>query len=406
MATNQVNRRDFIIRSATVVGGAVGTTGRPTWGASAFAQSAPLTTMLDQLVPLPTRRLGSLEVSAIGLGCMNLAGTYTPRLDEPKAIKLVRSAYEQGVTFFDTAQSYGPLYSEEIVGKALEPVRSQVVIATKFGYQIDPLTRKSGGLNSRPDYLKRSVEGSLKRLKTDRIDLLYQHRIDPEVPIEDVAGAVQDLINEGKVLHFGLSEVGAATIRRAHAVQPLTAITNEYSVWTRDPEAEVIPTCEALGIGLVPWSPLGTGFLTRTITPATSLNPNHDLRASFHFPRFTPQAIRANYPLVELLEGIGKRYHATPGQVDLAWLHARKPWIVPIPGTTQIKHVAENLGAARLQLTPADVEEIDAGFAKIHLQGERFPRQVLDLSDTGAILGTSSVGGHGKSPLPTPGGRK
>lgn len=334
---------------------------------------------------------------------MNLTGTYGPRMERAAAVEVVRGAFDRGITFFDTAQTYGPFYSEEVVGQALQGVRDRVVIATKFGYEINPDTREIGGLNSRPEYLKRSVEASLKRLRTDRIDLLYQHRIDPTIPIEDVAGAVQDLIQQGKVLHFGLSEAGAATIRRAHAIQPLTSVTNEYSVWTRDPEGEVIAICEELGIGLSPWSPTGPGFLTGTVTDAALLDQKNDLRVTYHLPRFTPEAIKANLPIVELLRRVGHRHDATPGQVSLAWLHARKPWIVPIPGTTNLKHLEENLGAYQVQLTAADLAEIEQGFTTIGVHGLRFPQQVLDLSDIGAVLGTSSAGGHGKSPLPSSG---
>jgi aryl-alcohol dehydrogenase-like predicted oxidoreductase len=350
---------------------------------------------------LPFRRLGSLEVSALGLGCMNITGVYgPPRLDRRQAIKLFRGAFERGVTFFDTAQLYGPFVSEEMVGEALAPVRRQVVIATKFGYEIDPLTKEFRGLNSRPEHIKLSAEGSLKRLKTDVIDLFHQHRIDPNVPIEDVAGAARDLIRQGKVRHFGLSEAGAATIRRAHAVQPVTAVTNEYSVWTRDPEQEVLPVCEELGIGFVPWSPLGAGFLTGAVTPRTVFDSKTDIRATYDFPRFTPEARSANRPIVDLLERVGWNHQATPAQVALAWLLARKPWIVPIPGTTKLDHLEENLGAVSIQLTKADVAEIEEGFAKIGAQGERLPPEVLALSDVGAIMGTSSLGGHGMSPLP------
>lgn len=316
------------------------------------------------------------------------------------AIRLIRRAHEKGVTLFDTAILYGPFLSEELVGEALAPVRDQVVIATKFGHAVDPMTKKYLGLNSRPETIRSAVDGSLTRLRTDVIDLLYQHRIDPAVPIEDVAGAVQELIRAGKVRHFGLSEAGAATIRRAHAVQPLTAVTNEYSVWTRDPEHEVIPVCEELGIGFVPWSPLGTGFLTGAITPTTQLDPKADVRVSYGFPRFTMEAIRANRPIVDLLQRVARRHEATPGQVALAWLHARKPWIVPIPGTTEPDHLDENIGADNVRLTPADVAEIEEGFAQVGVRGARFPAAVLETSDTGAVLGTSSAGGIGKSPLP------
>lgn len=398
-----ISRRDFFGRSAAIVGGLAGAAVFSKLAGFAAAQPAPSAAAAPAgsvaAATLPQRRLGSLEVSAIGFGCMNLAGIYIPPTGRQEAIKVLRRAYERGVTFFDTAQTYGPFLSEEQVGEALKPFRNKVILATKFGYEVDSDTRRVIGLNSRPEYIKRATEASLRRLGTDTIDLYYQHRIDPKVPIEEVAGAVQDLIKEGKVRYFGLSEAGAATIRRAHAVQPVTAVTNEYSVWTRDPEQEVLPTCEELGIGFVPWSPLGTGFLTGAITPSTVFDPT-DARLTYKFERFTPAAIRANLPIVELLRRVGQRHGATPGQVALAWLLACKPWIVPIPGTTKLNHLEENLGAVRVQLTQADVAEIESGFAKVELQGARLPAQVLELSDTGAILGTSSLGGHGKSPLP------
>ena len=342
------------------------------------------------------RRLGSLEVSALGFGCMNFVWAYGPPVDRQDAIRMIRAAYDRGVTFFDTAEIYGSFLGEELVGEALAPVRDRVVIATKFGFNITP-EGQIRGLNSRPEHIKQVTEASLRRLRTDRIDLLYQHRIDPEVPIEDVAGAVKDLVQEGKVRHFGLSEAGGATIRRAHAVQPVTAVQNEYSVWTRDPEPEVLPTCEELGIGFVPWSPLGMGYLTGAITPSTTFAAG-DLRA--RFPRFTPEARRANRPVVELLQRVGQRQEATPGQIALAWLLARKPWIVPIPGTTKLNHLEEDLGALRIALTADDIKEIEDGFAKIQVQGGRTTEQLLAQTDIGAKLGTSSVGGHGMSPLP------
>lgn len=394
-----ISRRDFCVRSATVVGGLASAAIFPKFAGVAAAQSVPSAATASAASTAAStaslRCLGSLEVSALGFGCMNLAGIYGPAVERQEAIKLLRKAYELGVTFFDTAQLYGPFLSEEQVGEALAPFRRKVVIATKFGYEINPGTKQLPAFNSRPEYIKRATEASLRRLRTGVIDLYYQHRIDPSVPIEDVAGAVQDLIKEGKVRHFGLSEAGAATIRRAHAVQPLTAVTNEYSVWTRDPEIEVISVCEELGIGFSPWSPLGTGFLTGTITPSTVLDPKTDARISYRFPRFTPEAIRANLPIV-----VGQRHEATPGQVSLAWLHARKPWIVPIPGTTKLRHLEENLGALKIQLTATDIKEIESGFARIGVKGDRFPAEVMALSDTGAVLGTSSLGGHGKSPLP------
>ena len=354
---------------------------------------------INQPQMIPRRKLGgTLEVSALGLGCMNFAWAYGPSTDRQQAIKVIRAAYERGVTLFDTAEVYGPFLSEEMVGEALAPIRDRVVIATKFGFEIDPATRERRGLNSRPDYIKRVAGECLKRLRTDTIDLFYQHRVDPNVPIEDVAGAVKDLIAEGKVKHFGLSEAGGATIRRAHAVLPVTAVQNEYSVWTRDPEHEVLPTCEELGIGFVPWSPLGMGYLTGTITPSTTFDLTSDLRVMF--PRFTPEARRANQAVFELLQRVGRAKGATPGQVALAWLLAKKPWIVPIPGTTKLNHLEENLGALNVQLSAEDVKEINDGFASIQLQGARAPEPILKLHDVGANLGTTSAGGHGMSPLP------
>lgn len=391
-------QRRRLIQAAGVLTGAaaIGQFSTP-----AFAQGAPEIEGAhnSQAGRMSRRYLGSLEVSAIGFGCMNLAGIYRPATPQKEAVRVIRQAYDQGVTFFDTAQLYGPFLSEQQVGEALQPVRGNVVIATKFGYEIDPTMKTFPKLNSRPEHIKRTVEDSLKRLRTDVIDLLYQHRVDPEVPIEDVAGAVQDLIREGKVKHFGLSEAGAATIRRAHAVLPLTSVTNEYSIWTRDPEQEVIPVCEELGIGFSPWSPLGPGFLTGAIKPGSPL-PATDARIAYNFPRFTPEAIQHNYALIPLLQRVAMRHDATPGQVALGWLLARKPFIVPIPGTTQANHLQENVQRPDLQLTQADMEEIETGFARIGIQGKRFPDMVLELSDTGAVLGTSSVGGHGKTPLP------
>ena len=348
------------------------------------------------------RRLlgGKLEVSALGLGCMNHAWAYGPPSSKEHAIKVIRAAYERGVTFFDTAEVYGPFLGEEMVGEALAPFRKQVVIATKFGFEIDPATKQRRGLNSRPEYIRRVADACLKRLRTDTIDLFYQHRVDPTVPIEDVAGTVRDLIKEGKVRHFGLSEAGGATIRRAHAVQPVTAVQNEYSFWTRDPEHEVLPTCEELGIGFVPWSPLGMGYLTGKVTPEMPLDPKFDLRATAGFPRFTPEARRANRPVVEMLQRVGERVNASPGQVALAWLLARKPWIVPIPGTTRLDHFEENLLAHKVQLSAADMKDLEQGFAGVRVQGARAPAAIAAAHDIGADLGTSSAGGHGLSPLP------
>jgi aryl-alcohol dehydrogenase-like predicted oxidoreductase len=323
------------------------------------------------------RTLGNsgLEVSALGLGCMNMSFGYGPAADKQEAIAVIRAAVERGVTFFDTAEVYGPFTNEEVVGEALAPVREQVVIATKFGFDLE----RFPGLNSRPEHIKQVVEASLKRLGTDVIDLLYQHRVDPNVPIEAVAGAVKELIDAGKVRHFGLSEAGAQTIRRAHAVHPVTAIQSEYSLWTRDPEAEVLPTCEALGIGFVPWSPLGQGYLTGTVDTATRFDPNADLRATF--PRFSAEAMQANRPIVELVKHFAERKGATPAQIALAWLLAQKPWIVPIPGTRRRERMIENLGALDVELTPEDLREIDETILSIPVSGQRLPEEHMAMID-------------------------
>ena len=317
------------------------------------------------------RKLGksNLEVSAIGFGCMGMSQSYGPPPgDKQQMISLIRAAVERGVTFFDTAEVYGPFTNEELVGEALSPFREQVVIATKFGFKLDPNGPR--GLDSRPEHIKQAVEGSLKRLKIEAIDLFYQHRVDPDVPIEDVAGAVRDLIKEGKVKHFGLSEAAAQTIRRAHAVQPVTAVQSEYSLWWRRPEAEVLPTLEELGIGFVPYSPLGKGFLTGKINENTAFDSS-DIRNTI--PRFTPEAREANQALVDLLGRIGERKKATPAQIALAWLLARKPWIVPIPGTRRLERLEENLGAVTVELTSDDLREIDSAASKITVQGARYP---------------------------------
>ena len=324
------------------------------------------------------RKLGSLEVSALGFGCMNMTWAYGPPTDRKQAVSVIRAAHDLGVTLFDTAEIYGPFVDEEIVGEALAPVRDQVVIATKFGFDIDPATGRVNGLDSRPEHIRKVAEASLKRLRTDRIDLLYQHRIDRTVPIEDVAGAVKDLIREGKVKHFGLSEAGPRTIRRAHAVQPVTAVQNEYSFWTRDPEPAVLPTCEELGIGFVPWSPLGMGFLTGKITPSTTFHAS-DLRA--RFPRFTREAIAANRPIVDLLAQVARQKSATPAQVALAWLLARRPWIVPIPGTTKLEHLKDHMGALDVALSPEEVKRMEAGFAELTVHGARAPDDIAHMSD-------------------------
>jgi aryl-alcohol dehydrogenase-like predicted oxidoreductase len=321
---------------------------------------------------------GGLEVSAIGLGCMGLSHAYGPAVDKLSGIALIRAAVERGVTLFDTAEAYGPFTNEELVGEALAPVRDRVVIATKFGFDIDPKTgARSGGVNSRPDHIKAVAEAALKRLKTDVIDLFYQHRVDPTVPIEDVAGTVKELIRAGKVRHFGLSEAGVQTIRRAHAVQPVTAVQSEYSLWWRGPEAEILPTLEELGIGFVPFSPLGAGFLTGKMDATTKFDRS-DFRASV--PRFAPEALKANLALVELLRDVAKRKGATPAQIALAWLLAQKPWIVPIPGTTKFARLEENLGAAAVELTAADLAAIDSAAAKIELKGERLPEAALRMT--------------------------
>src|SRR5712691_10047296 len=319
------------------------------------------------------RKLGksNLEVSAPGLGCMGMTFSYGPPADQKEMIHLLHAAVERGVTFFDTAEVYGPFNNEELVGEALAPFRRQVVIATKFGFKLDPNGGpKWIGLDSRPEHIKEVAEGSLKRLKVEAIDLFYQHRVDPDVPIEDVAGAVKDLIQAGKVKHFGLSEPGVQTIRRAHAVQPITAVQSEYSLWWRRPEAEVLPTLEELGIGCVPFSPLGKGFLTGKIDENTSFDKS-DFRNIV--PRFTPEARKENTAVVDLLRNIGERKKATPAQIALAWLLAQKPWIVPIPGTTKLTRLEENIGAAAVELTPEDLREIDRAASRITIHGARYP---------------------------------
>ena len=321
------------------------------------------------------RKLGNsgLEVSAIGLGCMGMSFGYGPAKDKQEMIPVIRTAVERGVTFFDTAEVYGPFINEELVGEALAPFRKRVVIATKFGFKLDPATGKQAGLDSTPRHIKEVAEGSLKRLKVDAIDLFYQHRVDPAVPIEEVAGAVKDLIREGKVKHFGLSEAGVQTIRRAHAVQPVTALQSEYSLWTRGPEKEVLPAVEELGIGFVPYSPLGKGFLTGKMDENTKLDSS-DFRNIL--PRFTPDAMKANRALVDLLTSIGARLKATPAQIALAWLLAQKPWIVPIPGTTKVARLEENIGAAAIELTAEDVRDIESAASRIPVQGDRYPEQL------------------------------
>lgn len=362
-----VSRRDFVARSALALA-ALPVAGSP-WASLAAAQSARPHYPIGGRHELRTRKLGSLEVSELGFGNMGLSGGhYGPGVDRAHGIRVIRDAYERGVRFFDTAEVYGPYVNEELVGEALEPVRDQVKIATKFGFAIDG----TNGLDSRPERIRRVVEESLRRLRTDRIDLYYQHRVDLTVPIEDVAGTVKDLIQQGKVLHFGLSEPSARTIRRAHAVQPVAAIQTEYSVIERSPERNgVFQACEELGIGFVPWGPLGQGFLpgTMNVNVQSTMDPQNDLRATF--PRFSPIVMTNNQPIIEFLREFGASRGATPAQVALAWLLAQKPWIVPIPGTGNLEHLSENTGAVSVELTPADIPEIEAGLSRLEIYGGR-----------------------------------
>jgi aryl-alcohol dehydrogenase-like predicted oxidoreductase len=327
------------------------------------------------------RKLGisNLEVSAMGLGCMGMSFSYGPAKDKQEMTALLHTAVERGITFFDTAEVYGPYTNEDLVGEALAPFRGKVVIATKFGFDLSGSDHRPGapGLNSRPEHIKEAVEGSLKRLRVESIDLLYQHRVDPNVPIEDVAGAVKELIQAGKVKHFGLSEAGVGTIRRAHAVQPLTALQSEYSLWWRKPEQEVIPTLEELGIGLVPYSPLGKGFLTGKIDESAKFDST-DFRSTL--PRFTPEALKANQALIDLLNSMAKRKNATAAQIALAWLLAQKPWIVPIPGTTKVPRLDENIGAFSVELTPKDLGDINSAASKINVQGARYPEKLEQMT--------------------------
>jgi aryl-alcohol dehydrogenase-like predicted oxidoreductase len=326
---------------------------------------------------METRKLGksNLEISAIGLGCMGMSFSYGPPKDKQEMTKLLQAAMDRGITFFDTAEVYGPFTNEELVGEALAPYRGKVVIATKFGFDLSGSDNRPGaaGLDSRPEHIKQAVEGSLKRLRVDKIDLLYQHRVDPNVPIEEVAGTVKELIQAGKVAHFGLSEAGVKTIRRAHAVQPLTALQSEYSLWWRQPEQEVIPTLEELGIGFVPYSPLGKGFLTGKFDENAKFQSS-DFRSTL--PRFTPEALKANQALIGLIGNIAKRKKATPAQIALAWLLAQKPWIVPIPGTTNLNRVEENIAATAVKLTPDDLREIDSAASNMKIEGARYPERL------------------------------
>jgi aryl-alcohol dehydrogenase-like predicted oxidoreductase len=326
------------------------------------------------------RKLGkNLEVSAIGLGCMGLSSGFGPAVEKQQGIALIRAAFDRGVTFFDTAEAYGPYKNEELVGEALAPIRDQVVIATKFGFKFNPGSERGlAGLDSRPEHVKEVAEASLKRLRTDRIDLFYQHRVDPNVPIEDTAGAVKDLIQQGKVKHFGLSEAGVQNIRRAHKVQPVTALQSEYSLWWREPEEQILPALEELGIGFVPFSPLGRGFLTGKINQDTQFDKT-DFRS--RLPRFSQENRKANQAVVDLIARFAQQKNATPAQIALAWLLAQKPWIVPIPGTTKLHRLEENLGAANIQLSRGDLEELDAATSQIPVQGERYPEEIQKMVD-------------------------
>ncbi|MCU7552658.1 aldo/keto reductase [Chitinophagaceae bacterium LB-8] len=326
------------------------------------------------------RKLGNsgLEVSALGMGCMNVSFGTGPAKDKIYGISVIRSAVEKGITFFDTAEAYGPYVNEELVGEALAPFRKEVIIATKFGFKLDE-NGATIGVDSRPEHIRAVTEASLKRLKTDVIDLFYQHRVDPAVPIEDVAGTLKELIREGKIRYYGLSEANATTIRRAHTVHPVAAVQNQYSIWNREPEAEVLPVCEELGIGFVPWGPLGTGFLTGTIDPSAKFDPETDLRAVF--PRFTPEAMKANMPVVEMLRSIAARKGAIPVQIALAWLLAQKPWIVPIPGMDKLEYIDDNVQSVDIQLTAEDLQEIDSELSKINIQGARLNEGLLSMSE-------------------------
>ena len=394
-----MNRRDFV-RNTAILGATAAMTPSLLAGCGDRQAADADTSASTTTSSLPTRKLGSLTVTGLGFGAMNIAGMYGPGVSRAEGIRVIREVYEAGVTFIDTAQVYGPYTSEEWVGEATTPFRKNVVIATKFGFDVGG-PRGAAALNSHPTKIISSVEDSLKRLRTDYIDLLYQHRVDPQVPIEDVAGTVQNLIKQGKVRHFGLSQAGEATIRRAHKVQPVSAVQNEYAYWTRDPEIEVLAVCEELGIGFVPWSPLGMGYLTgKSTTPIEQLDPKVDLRASGRFPRFTKEAIAANRPLVDALDRIGERRGATSGQVALAWLLHRKPFIVPIPGTTKLDHLKENTAAINVKLTDADMEQLENDFRRIGVTGKNAPPEYLSVHDLGSYLGSSSKGTHGNSPLP------
>lgn len=401
----QLGRRDFLSKSTQAALLAFGSSSL--LGASGSLAQTKTShkkelkrTSSEKESALGKRRLGSLEVSELGFGCMNIAWAYGNAPSKADSIKLIQRAFDAGHRFFDIAEIYGPHTSELIVGEALKSHRKEVVIASKIGFNIDFETgQMKGGLTSHPSHIKQAVDFMLKRLQTDHIDLLYQHRVDPTVPIEEVAGTMAELIQAGKIRYYGLSEVGEATIRRANAEHPVTAVQNEYSFWTRDPETEVIPTCEELGIGFVPWSPLGMGYLTGKVTPLYNFSEG-DIRKTLNFPRFTEEALVKNRTLVDLLQLVGERYQATPGQIALAWLLAKKPFIVPIPGTRLIPHMQENIGATKVKLTTADLNELENGFASIGVFGDRAPAPLKEAHDLGTSLGTTSKGTHGKTPLP------
>lgn len=397
---NAISRRDFILNTSLAGAGlAIAPLGFAT-SQHRCNNNAINNNMNNTKATMDKRKLGSLEVTELGFGCMNIAWAYGNAPAKEDAIRLIRGAYDQGVRFFDTAEIYGPHISERITGEALKPFRKEVVLSSKIGFDIDFQTAQvKTGLNSKPQHIKQAVDHMLKRLQTDHIDLLYQHRVDPEVPIEDVAGAMADLLKAGKIRHYGLSEAGAATIRRAHKEYPVTAVQNEYSFWTRDPEAEVIPVCEELGIGFVPWSPLGMGYLTGKVTPDYQFAET-DILKSLNFPRFTKEALEKNKGIVALLQKVGQRYDATSGQVAIAWLFAKKPFIVPIPGTRFIPNMEENLGAAKVKLSDADMNELETGFASIGVFGDRAPVNLKQAHDIGTSIGTSSRGTNGKTPLP------
>lgn len=365
------SRREFLGNAALIGAGLA--VGPMSWAASSNQPK--------EINKMKTRKLGNLEVSEIGSGCMSISANYGPPAPRDQGIKVIRTAYEKGVTFFDTAEVYGPFTNEDLVGEALAPFRDKVAIATKFGFEFDASGQATGGLNSRPEHIRKVVEESLKRLKTDRIDLYYQHRVDPAVPIEDVAGAIKDLIKAGKVLHFGLSEASAKTIRRAHAVQPVTAIQTEYSLMERSPERNgVLATCEELGIGFVPWGPVGMGYLTGKMDANTKLDPKTDFRSGFD--RFSPENLAANMPFVDFLRRFAEKKNATPSQIALAWLMAQKPFIVSIPGTRNIDHLTENLGATNVHLMPADLREIETAISKIKVHGGRMNAMQMQIVET------------------------